>query len=609
MNFNEAQLSAMNHNTGPALILAGPGSGKTTVITMRTKTLIEKYHVDPSNILVITFTKMAANEMKERFKKIMEGKHISVTFGTFHAVFFTILKHAYNYSANNIVRDDQQRECIQSLLGKYELEIEDENEFVSNILSEISKVKSEMIDISLYYSINCPENVFRDIYEEYQNILKKKRLIDFDDMLVFCYDLLSKRSDILGAWQNKYQYILIDEFQDINKIQYKIVQLLANKSQNIFVVGDDDQSIYGFRGAKPEIMLNFKNDYPNTKKMNLNINYRSTGSIVMAAKSVIDHNSKRFYKDIKTVNTIGKPVTVMGFTDTTAENMYIIDDIKKHIENGDHYSDMAVLGRTNIAARQLMEKMLEYNIPFITRDVIPNLYDHWIAKNIFSYIKLSLGNRERSVFLQVMNKPKRYISRDCLGSAIVDFEELRKMYEDKDWMVERIDDFETHLELLQRMNPFAAINYIRRGIGYDDYLKEYAQERRINVDDLFNTISEIHEASREFNSYSEWFKHIENYNADFHKHTASKSILSDAINLCTMHSSKGLEYKIVYIIDVNEGIIPYNKAVLDTEIEEERRMFYVAMTRAKGELSVLYTDERYNKKMDASRFIEEIRIN
>jgi len=606
MSFNEAQISAINHNSGPAIVLAGPGSGKTTVITMRTKKLIEYYNVDPSKILVITFTKMAANEMKERFFKLMDGKKPSVTFGTYHAVFFTILKHAYNYSAKNIIRETQQRECIKRLASKYDLEIEDEFEFISSVLGEISQVKGSRININVYYSINCPEDIFRSIYQEYDSELKKNRLIDFDDMLVFCYELLSKRPDILLAWQSKYQYILVDEFQDINKVQYDVIRLLVEKSRNIFIVGDDDQSIYGFRGAKPEIMLDFTKDFEDAVKINLDINYRSTSNIVNAAKAVIDNNSKRFYKDIRAFNQIGNLVDIREFVDTADENSFIIDSIQKYIEGGKKYKDIAVLSRTNIGARQLMGKLVEYNIPFTTRDIIPNLYEHWIAKNIFSYIRLALGNRDRSEFLQIMNKPKRYISRDTLSTPLVDFEELRKLYEDKHWMVQKIVDFEQNLQLLKKMNPFAAINFIRRGIGFDDYLREYSQVRKMNAEDLLNVITEIQEESREFSTYSEWFRHIEDYNLELKEQVLSMGKISDAVNLCTMHSSKGLEFKVVYIIDVNEGTIPYNKAVLDSEIEEERRMFYVAMTRAKEYLHIFYTKERYNKKQEVSRFVSEI---
>jgi len=606
MSFNEAQISAINHKSGPAIVLAGPGSGKTTVITLRTKKLIEYYDVDPSKILVITFTKMAANEMKERFLKLMDGKKPSVTFGTYHAVFFAILKHAYNYSAKNVIREDQQREYIKRMISKYDLEIEDENEFISSILGEISQVKGSMINPEVYYSINCPEEIFRSIYEEYDSELKRNRLIDFDDMLVYCYELLSKRPDVLFAWQSKYQYILVDEFQDINKVQYDVIKLLVEKSRNIFIVGDDDQSIYGFRGAKPEIMLDFTKDFEDAVKINLDINYRSTSNIINSAKSVIDNNTKRFYKDISAFNQIGNLVDVREFVDTTDENNYIIDNIRKYMKDSMNYQDIAVLSRTNIGARQLMGKLIEYNIPFTTRDIIPNLYEHWIAKNIFSYIRLAMGNRDRSEFLQIMNKPKRYISRDTLSTPLVDFEELRKLYEDKQWMVQKIDDLETDLQMLKKMNPFAAINFIRRGIGFDDYLREYAQFRRMNAEDLLNIITEIQEGAREFSTYSQWFKHIEDYNLELKEQVLSKGKITDAVSLCTMHSSKGLEYKVVYIIDANEGIMPYNKAVLDSEIEEERRMFYVAMTRAKEYLHIFYTKERYNKKQEVSRFVTEI---
>lgn len=580
--------------------------GKTTVITMRTKQLIEKYGVNPSKILVITFTKMAANEMKERFLKLMGEDSTRVVFGTFHAVFFTILKHAYNLNAGSIVRPEQQRACIQRAIHKYNVDVEDENDFITSVLGEIGKVKSEMIDPKVYYSINCPENTFRYIYEDYDRELKKNRLIDFDDMLVYCYELLDKRRDILAAWQNKYEYILVDEFQDINKVQYDVVKLLALKNRNIFVVGDDDQSIYGFRGAKPEIMQRFTKDYKDTALIKLDINYRSTANIVNVAKSVIDQNNNRFKKDIRTTNALGDLVQVRGFEDSMDENTCIVDGIRKYVEGDCNYRDIAVLTRTNIGARQLMGKFIEYNIPFVTRDVIPNLYDHWIAENVFSYIRIAMGNRDRSEFVKIMNRPKRYISRDSLTAPVVDFEELRKLYEDKYWMIQRLDDFENDLQMIKNMNPYAAINYIRRGIGYDDYLREYARERNMNIDDLLNVISEIQEGAREFTTYSEWFHYIEEYTRQLQEQAKRMDRTNDAVNLCTMHSSKGLEYKVVYIIDANEGIMPYSKAVLDEQIEEERRMFYVAMTRAKENLHVFYTNHKYNKKQDVSRFVTEM---
>lgn len=618
MKKSKAQVSAIAHFKGACQVIAGPGSGKTTVITHRVLNLINECGVAPSNILVITFTKMAANEMKERFLKLAKDNNEictgvkdadRVTFGTFHAVFFTILKHAYNYTAANIASEEQQREAVRQSIMRQHIDIEDENEFITQVLSEISKVKNDKIAPEMYYSINCSENVFRNIYADYSQMLSRNRLIDFDDMLVYCYELLSKRQDILAAWQDKYKYILIDEFQDINRVQYDVVRLLAGREQNIFIVGDDDQSIYGFRGAKPAMMLNFNRDYKNVVQIKLDVNYRSSPQIVNAARRVIEHNTARFDKDIRTLNDNSDAVDIRQFEDMAEENSMIIENIRQSIINNERkYSDIAVLTRTNIGGRQLIGKFIEYNIPFVTRDSIPNLYEHWIAFNMSAYIKMALGSREREIFLKIMNKPKRYISRDMLMEENVDFTLLRQRYADKSWMVERIDDLEGDLRVLSRCSPLAGINYIRRGIGYDAYLREYCREKHINEDELFGIIDEIQESAREFNTYEEWFAYIEEYNCELKRQAANKKKAGggyDAVTVCTMHSSKGLEYEEVYIIDANEGVMPYAKAVLDEEIEEERRMFYVAMTRAKKKLHIFSVNERYNKRLEVSRFVEE----
>lgn len=293
MSFNEAQSIAINHNKGPMLVLAGPGSGKTLVITRRTKKLIEDYGINPSEILVITFTKAAATEMQQRFFKLMENHKPSVTFGTFHGVFFKILKYAYGLNGSNIIREEQKLQFLREIIGRLELELDDESEFIADIISEISLVKGEMMDLNHYYSTSCSEDIFKKIYRSYEEKLRRGNLIDFDDMLVFTYELFKARADILSSWQKKYKYILIDEFQDINKIQYEIIRLMALPENNLFIVGDDDQSIYRFRGAKPEIMLNFQVDYADSKQVLLDQNYRSTKAIVEGALKVIKNNSKR----------------------------------------------------------------------------------------------------------------------------------------------------------------------------------------------------------------------------------------------------------------------------------------------------------------------------
>ena len=294
--FNREQEEAITHKGGPLMVLAGPGSGKTLVITYRVKWLIENAGVHPSNILVITFTRAAAEEMKKRFFMFDGMENAPVTFGTFHSVFFMILRYAYRYTAANIIREDVKRRYIKEMTENMEFEIEDENEFLSGIINEISYVKGEMMSLSYYHSNNCSDELFAQIYEGYEKRLREENLIDFDDMLVFCYELLKEREDIRTLWQNKFQHILIDEFQDINKVQYEIIRMLAGKGDHLFIVGDDDQSIYRFRGARPEIMLGFEKDYPEAKKVILNTNYRCSEEIVESAEHLISHNTKRFQR-------------------------------------------------------------------------------------------------------------------------------------------------------------------------------------------------------------------------------------------------------------------------------------------------------------------------
>jgi len=607
MEMNRAQQEAVLHKNGPMLVLAGPGSGKTLVITERTKYLIEEHHIPAGQILVITFTKAAAVEMKERFLKCLGERQTSVNFGTFHSVFFTILKHAYHYNASNIIREDIRIQFFKEIIHHLELEYEDEKEFISDISSEISLVKGDRIELSNYYSIHCADEIFRKIFKEYDQKLRRANLIDFDDMLLLCYELLSERGDILALWQQKFQYILIDEFQDINKVQYDIVRMLAAPQNNLFIVGDDDQSIYRFRGAKPEIMLRFHDDYPGSKQLLLDKNYRSKRKIVEAALKLVKNNNNRFAKELCSVQEEGGEIKFRHFETLADENQTIAEEILKYQKEGIDFSKIAILIRTNMGSGSLLHKLMEYNIPFQMKDSLPNLFDHWIARDIIAYIKIAMGKTERNLYLQIINRPKRYVSRECFDTPEVDFEVLKEYYEDKNWMLERLDALEYDLVMLGRMNPFAAINYIRRGIGYEEYLREYAGTRRMKIEDLTDILDELQESARDYKSYEEWFSYMEEYKEELKKQaTDLKNKKTDSITLATMHSSKGLEFQVVFIVDANEGITPHKKAVLDTDLEEERRLFYVAMTRAKEYLHIYSTKERYNKEMQSSRFIEEI---
>lgn len=607
MQMNQVQQKAVLHKDGPMLVLAGPGSGKTLVITERTKYLIKEYKIPEGNILVITFTKAAANEMKERFLNGMNCERTGVSFGTFHAIFFTILKHAYHLNSSNIIREEHRYRCIKEIIHHMELDFEDEKDFVSELLSEISLVKGNQLELSNYYSINCGDDVFRAIYEEYNRKLRSANLIDFDDMLLYCYELLSERDDILALWQKKYQYILIDEFQDINKVQYDIIRMLARPKNNLFIVGDDDQSIYRFRGAKPEIMLKFPKDYPECEKLFLNINYRSASMIIQASNRLIAHNEKRYSKEVSAIRGGGREIEIVQFETMAEENQRLADEVLKLYKEGLRLSDMAILLRTNMGFGSLLHKLMEYNIPFRMRDSLPNLFDHWIATDVVAYMKIAMGAKDRSLYLQIINRPKRYISRECFDTPEVDYESIKDYYEDKNWMLERIDQLEYDLYALSGMKPFAAINYIRRGIGYEEYLKEYASLRKMNVDELLDILDELQESARNFNTYEEWFCHMIEYREELKRQAVeNKKLKTDSVTVATMHSSKGLEFRAVFIVDASEGITPHKKAVLAEDIEEERRLFYVAMTRAKEFLYLYSAKQRYNKVMERSRFLDEI---
>ena len=588
------------------LTLAGPGSGKTAVITGRVYNLIRNCGVTPSSILVVTFTRAAAREMKERFLRLAGPKAAGVTFGTFHGVFYGILRQVYRIGGENILSEDRRRALIRELIQAYVRDIEDETDLMDSISREISTIKNGRIELKNYYSASCSRENFQKIYQGYQQTLKMKRLLDFDDIMLYCYELFLKRPDILSLWQKKFQYILIDEFQDINKLQYDIVRMLAKPEDNLFIVGDDDQSIYRFRGAMPEIMLNFRKDYPEARQVLLNVNYRCSRPILRQAMKVIGNNEQRFKKELTAAKQDGPPVHLRTFENPEEELSHLMEELSGAKEKGQDLSGTALLFRTNIGSRPAVEKLMEYNLPFQMRDSLPNLYEHFIARDIMAYFRIICGSRSRSDFLQVMNKPNRYISREALYETQVSFEALYSFYEEKEWMCDRIERLERDLHVMKDMLPFAAVNYIRFAVGYEEYLRSYAEYRHIRPEELYEILNEVQDTTRGFKSFADWFSHVEEYSQQLKEQSQQQKLRGDGVTVSTLHSVKGLEYDTVYILDVNEGNIPYHKAQQESEIEEERRMFYVGMTRARTNLYIYSVRERHGKKQESSRFVEEI---
>lgn len=614
MKLNRGQDEAIKHGNGPCMVLAPPGSGKTLIVTERTRYLIEESGVRPDQILVITFTRYAAREMKERFERLTAGKNYPVTFGTFHSIFYGILKCAYGIGANNLMSEKESSVLLQEVLDQTNIEstpeVEDEEELVRELLREVGMVKNGLYHLKDFHSKYLTQDEFAEVFRSYEHQKKELKKFDFDDMLVQCYALFRKKPEILQGWQKRFQYILIDEFQDINRVQYEVIRMLAAPRYNLFVVGDDDQSIYGFRGAKPELMLYMKQEFPSLRTISLTVNYRSTEFITGAAARVILHNDTRFYKRVQSFRGRGQNVHVQEVLDEQEEAQYVTEEIQKKLDQGIKPGEIAVLFRAAVQARMISELLSEHRIPFEMRDYVTNFYRHFIVKDMMAYLQLAAGKRDRSLFLTICNRPLRYLARNSMENRQVNFEDLRKFYCDKDWMLDIIDQFDVDVRMMKNMAPYAAIQYIRKKIGYDDFLKEYAEKHQISWKQLMDVMAELEERSKNFKSYDEWEIHIAKYTQELEEQQAKarkiKGERENKVQLMTIHSAKGLEFEDVFVIHANEGEIPHQKAEKKDEIEEERRLFYVALTRAKNNLCISYITQKNGNSIKPSRFVEEL---
>lgn len=614
---NKAQYRAITHGAGAMLVLAGPGSGKTFVVTRRIKYLIEQHHVKPEDILVITFTKAAAEEMQERFAKLNEGTCYPVHFGTFHSVFFQILRHTYRFTAQNIIRENDKyrllaqtiRELPDDILGQTQIDYSTET--LQNLLSEISTVKNNGVTPQEVRSTTVPQAVFEQIFQVYKQEMNRHKLIDFDDMVLLCRNLLIERPDTLKLWQQRFQYILVDEFQDICPLQYEVVRLLAKPQDNLFIVGDDDQSIYGFRGSRPEIMLNFTKEYPKAEQVLLDVNYRSRRGIVETAARLISHNKMRFDKAVRAQNEQNDGVKIYSFQSKSKQAESIALLIKQYIALPDtKYSDIAILYRTNNHTIYTADRLMREGIPFTMKEKPKNIYESPVAKDIIAYMRYALYEDRQEDFLRIMNKPVRYIKRSTVPRGAFRMQELIDNNRAAGYVVQNILEFYDQLHFIKSLNPFSAVNFIRKGAGYDAYLKKQAAEKGKDVSQEFEELDELMRLSREFETIELWLEHIDNYDAILYEIAQQENRLkktnTDAVSMVTMHASKGLEWDVVILPDVNEGVIPHKKAVTDAELEEERRMFYVAMTRAKEHLFIFYIQEKEAGNLLPSRFLDEI---
>jgi len=607
--FNKSQIQAISHMDGPAMVLAGPGSGKTTVITHRIKNLIEKAEVRPENILVVTFTKAAAISMQKRFSTLMNGgKGQPVTFGTFHSVFYKILRKSRRYEATEILSERQKTDYIREIIGRYGISSNDISELSQNIINDIGNIKGNMLNAQEYEPSCCKKEDFIKVYNAYNLELKKDGKMDFDDILRECYLLLCENHTILEQWRELYKYILIDEFQDINRIQMNIIELLASPLNNIFVVGDDDQSIYGFRGARPEIMIEFKDYYPEAELIVLNVNYRSTQSIINVAGRVIENNKTRLDKCAHANNDKDFQPDIRKFRNQVEELKFVVSKIKEYENQGISLSEMAILVRNNSQIQEISSFLKNRKIEAESGKHRSNVYNGMVAKDILSYVRGALkfdGTYFNEDLIYVLNKPQRYISRQVVLSVNMNISAVRRIYSKNN-----IDSFLFHIEMIRKLPPQAALSYIRKGAGYEEYLRLYAIENNIPMSGLLKQLEQLAQECSKFNTLEQWINSIDSAQnsegQNFGKKSSGEGGTNNRINIMTMHGSKGLEFKAVFIVDANQGIIPTSKALRERDFEEERRLFYVAITRAIDYLNVYAVEERLGCPIEVSMFVEEM---
>lgn len=607
--FNKSQIQAISHMDGPAMVLAGPGSGKTTVITHRIKNLIEKAEVRPENILVVTFTKVAAISMQKRFSTLMNGgKGQLVTFGTFHSVFYKILRKSRRNEATEILSERQKTDYIREIIGRYGISSNDISELSQNIINDIGNIKGNMLNAQEYEPSCCKKEDFIKVYNAYNLELKKDGKMDFDDILRECYLLLCENHTILEQWRELYKYILIDEFQDINRIQMNIIELLASPLNNIFVVGDDDQSIYGFRGARPEIMIEFKDYYPEAELIVLDVNYRSTQSIINVAGRVIENNKTRLDKCAHANNNKDFQPDIRKFRNQVEELKFVVSKIKEYENQGISLSEMAILVRNNSQIQEISSFLKNRKIEAESGKHRSNIYNGMVAKDILSYVRGALkfdGTYFNEDLIYVLNKPQRYISRQVVLSVNMNISAVRRIYSKNN-----IDSFLFHIEMIRKLPPQAALSYIRKGAGYEEYLRLYAIENNIPMSGLLKQLEQLVQECSKFNTLEQWINSIDlaqnSEGQDFGKKSSGEGGTNNRINIMTMHGSKGLEFKAVFIVDANQGIIPTSKALRERDFEEERRLFYVAITRAIDYLNIYAVEERLGCPIEVSMFVEEM---
>ena len=607
MQKNEAQERVISNIDGQMIVIACPGSGKTTTILRRIYHMVADKGIDPTKILMITFTKAAADEMKSRYNKVY-GPANGITFCTIHALCLALLKKFDGFSNESVLSNpgDILFDIIHNSRN-----INDKAKFVQDGLMDISRLKNSYTPLSQFRPTCCNDKeVFEQIYNAYEEKKNALGQIDFDDMLLRALDLLATEPDVLSWLQKKYQYIHVDEYQDTNLVQRDLIYTMAGEDGNLVVVGDDDQSIYAFRGASPKVMLGFKEDYPKAEQVYMTTNYRSDQAIIQNAKAVIANNKNRYQKEFLCNSNEKGKVHIYDFSARAAEIEMVGQKIKGLIDHGTDPSEIAILYRTNAQADAVLRVMEKYDIPFYSNDRLESRYNHWIYRDIVSYHKVAEHTGSKLDVQRTITHPNRYFK----GIHVPDYDyDPRKMYshlmdpDAESWknqkLKERIYEYLALLNMIANASPETTMSRMRVFGDYGSYLKTYAKYRNTDVsefEDIWDQYTEDLKKNK-IQTFKEW----ESYKITYENKLVDIQSRHTGVCLSTMHKSKGLEWSYVFVIDCVDGTIPYIRNEEEADIEDERRLFYVAMTRAKHELW-LYSYRDRKKGIIPSRFLDEL---
>ena len=601
MGFTEAQKRAIESKARAVLVVAGPGSGKTTVLTERLVYLL-KNGAEAKSCLLLSFTRASSKEMALRFaKRGIAGN--SPHFSTIHALCLSLLREVRGIEREGLVNLYEKMDWLSAYFLEKGIAREEVEELLLNYGNQISYFKSITEEERMHFLREEKNEDFLPLFQYYEKMRKLRGKLDFEDLLIEVLLELQKNTRIADCWKSRFSYILVDEFQDLSLIQYAILKALSEKGASLFVVGDEDQSIYGFRGASPDILFRFAGDFPDCERIFLADNFRSKEEIVLLSRRLIGKNKKRFQKPLTGRRGRGGKAKYFLLETGVEEAVLLAEHVESLLREGCPPEEIAVLCRSKMQITPLLPGFMERGIPIVVVEELSNVFQHFIGKDILAYLRLAKNKESSQELVQILSKPYRGLRREKIlhkDSGLSDLKRAAKTLKER----EETEKLEKHLEALSKLNPKEAILFIRKEIGYEKYLEDFAKKKNKDFTEWWESLEEITAMSEGYPDLDAFFRFVTEFNRRALERRKPEE--EKGIRFMSYHSAKGLEFDEVFLPDCIEGIIPDGRAKKPEEIEEERRSFYVALTRARKGIHIYVTKTRYSKKVYPSRFIPEL---